>query len=106
MVVSGCDGSLSGITYTTGSITANCTVNVTAVARNASSGSGNTSPPTITDALKVLQSVVGLTTLNATEKIRYDVAPLSTNGIPLGNGSIDAADVILILRRSIGIGSW
>lgn len=106
VVVSGCDGSLSGITYTTGSITANCTVNVTAVARNASSGSGNTSPPTITDALKVLQSVVGLTTLNATEKIRYDVAPLSTNGIPLGNGSIDAADVILILRRSIGIGSW
>jgi YD repeat-containing protein len=62
--------------------------------------------PTISDALKVLQAVVGITPLTATEKILYDVAPLGSNGIPLGNGIIDAADVILILRRSIGIGSW
>jgi putative alpha-1,2-mannosidase len=104
--VSGCGGSFSVSTYTSGPITANCTISVTAVARNATSGSGSTSPPTITDALKVLQAVVGITPLTATEKIRYDVAPLSTSAIPVGNGIIDAADVILILRRSIGIGSW
>jgi M6 family metalloprotease-like protein len=62
--------------------------------------------PTISDALKVLQAVVGITQLTATEQIRYDVAPLESGGAPYGNGVIDAADVILILRRSIGIGSW
>jgi hypothetical protein len=62
--------------------------------------------PTISDALKVLQAVVGITPLTATEQIRYDVAPLGSSGTPVGNGIIDAADVILILRRSIGIGSW
>lgn len=102
--VSGCGGSLSGSSYTTGTITAGCTVIVTSVARTASSG--GTSQPTVSDALKALQAVVGITPLNATEQIRYDVAPLSVNGIPLGNGTIDAADVVAILRRSIGIGSW
>lgn len=62
--------------------------------------------PTITEALKVLQAVVGTTPLTATEKIRYDVAPLGNNGTPVGNGTIDSADVILILRRSIDIGNW
>lgn len=100
--VSGCGGSLSGSSYTTGTITANCMVSVTAIARTATSGS----TPTIIDALKVLQSVVGITPLTATEKIRYDVAPLSANGTPVGNGVLDPADIILILRRSIGIGSW
>jgi hypothetical protein len=104
--VSGCSGSLSGNTYTTGAITANCTVSVTAVARNATSGSGSTSPPTIADALKVLQAAVGITPLTAAEQIRYDVAPLGSSGTPVGNGVLDAADVILILRRSIGIGIW
>ncbi len=100
--VSGCGGSLSGSSYTTGTMTANCTVTVTAVARTATSGT----TPTITDALKVLQAVVGITPLTATEQIRYDVAPLGSSGKPVGNGTIDAADIILILRRSIGIGSW
>jgi YD repeat-containing protein len=103
--VTGCGGSLSGSTYTTGLITANCTISVTAVARSASNGS--TSGPNISDALKVLQAIVGITpSLTATEKICYDVAPLGNNNRPLGNGILDAADVILILRRSIGIGSW
>jgi M6 family metalloprotease-like protein len=62
--------------------------------------------PTINDALKVLQAVAGPNTLTPAEQIRYDVAPLGSNGSPLGNGVLDAADVILILRRSIGIGSW
>ena len=101
--VSGCGGSLSGNTFTTGAITANCTVNVMTVTRNASSG---TAGPTLGDALKVLQMVAGISQLTPVEMIRYDVAPLGSSGSPLGNGVIDAADVILILRRSIGIGSW
>jgi hypothetical protein len=103
--VTGCNGSLDGTSYTTGVITANCTISVTAVARNAGSG-GVAQPPTISDALKVLQAVVGTMPLSPTDQIRYDVAPLGSSGNPVGNGAIDAADVILILRRSIGIGSW
>lgn len=104
VIVTGCNGNLIGNTYTSGPITADCSVSVTAIARNASS-SGN-SQPTISDAVKVLVSVVGGTQLTESEKIRYDVAPLGSNGMPVGNGRIDAADVILILRRSIGIGIW
>lgn len=85
-------------------VTANCAITVTAVARTAVSGTAI--KPTLGDALKVLQAVVNITPLNTTEKIRYDVAPLSASGTPLGNGIIDAADIILILRRSIDIGSW
>jgi hypothetical protein len=103
--VSGCSGSLIGSTYSTGPVTSNCTVSVTAVARNAN-GNGSAQPPTISDALKVLQAVVGNTELTAAELISYDVAPLGSDGTPAGNGAIDIADVILILRRSIGIGSW
>jgi uncharacterized repeat protein (TIGR02543 family) len=62
--------------------------------------------PTINDAIKVLLDVAGTTPLNAADKLRFDVAPLDNSGVPKGDGNIDDADVILILRRSIGIGSW
>jgi hypothetical protein len=62
--------------------------------------------PTINDAIKVLLDVVGTTPLNAADKLRFDVAPLDNSGAPKGDGIIDDADVILILRRCIGIGSW
>jgi YD repeat-containing protein len=103
-MVSGCGGNFSGTLYTTGAITANCMVSVMAVARNASSNT--TLGPTVSDALKVLQAVVGITHLTPAELILYDVAPLGNSGTPVGNGVLDAADVILILRRSIGIGNW
>jgi hypothetical protein len=104
VLVNGCDGNLSGTIYTTGAITANCTISVNAIPRNA--GGGAAQPPTITDALKVLKAIVGLTQLSPADQIRYDIAPLGSSGTPVGNGTIDVADVILILRRSIGIGSW
>jgi uncharacterized repeat protein (TIGR02543 family) len=102
--VSGCNGTLSGTTYTTGAITASCAVSVTSVKRNANGGTA--ADPTIADALKSLQAYTGAISLTAAEKLRYDVAPLAANGVPQGNGVIDIADVILTLRRSVGIGSW
>jgi hypothetical protein len=102
-VVTGCSGTLVGTTFTTGTITADCSLTVTAVARTASSGG---SAPAISDALKVLQAVAGVTQLTSADQIRYDVAPLGSSGKPVGNGVLDDADVIMILRRSIGIGSW
>lgn len=62
--------------------------------------------PTFLDALKVLQAVAGRTALTDSEKIHYDVAPFSANSTPQGNGIVDVADIIAILRRSVGIGSW
>jgi uncharacterized repeat protein (TIGR02543 family) len=102
--VTGCNGTLSGSTYTTGAITGNCSVITTAVKRN--SNSGATADPTIADALKALQAFSGIVSLTPEETIRYDIAPLAANGVPQGNGAVDIADVIMILRRSIGIGSW
>ena len=74
------------------------------VARNANSGTG--SAPTINDALKALLGYHDPSLLTPAELIRYDIAPLNAGGIPQGNGAVDIADVILILRRTIGIGTW
>ena len=77
---------------------------VTAVQRNGSSGTGTA--PSIGDALKALQGYHDPSALTPAELVRYDVAPLTAGGTPQGNGAVDVADVILILRRTIGIGSW
>ena len=102
--VSGCNGTLNSSSYTAANITDNCNITVTTVKRSGN-GTSNTTP-NIADALKALQAYAGLLTLSASEKIIFDVAPLSSTGVPLGNNVIDAADVILILRRSVGIGNW
>lgn len=104
IAVTGCGGTLSSSTYTTGPITGDCTVSVHAVARNAN-GTG-AAQPTLADALLALKAQSGKVQLTAVEKIRYDVAPLGADGLPVGNGIVDSADVILILRRTVGIGSW
>ena len=78
---------------------------MTLTVKRSGNGTSNTTP-NIADALKALQAYAGLLTLSASEKIIFDVAPLSSTGVPLGNNVIDAADVILILRRSVGIGNW
>jgi hypothetical protein len=102
--VTGCNGTLSGNIYTTGAITGDCSVIVTSVKQN---GNGGTTPdPTIADALKALQGFSGIVSLTPVEVMRYDVAPLFANGVPQGDGVVDIADVIMILRRSVGIGSW
>jgi hypothetical protein len=80
------------------------TFSATVINRNGNSGTG--SVPTINDALKALQGYHDPSSLTPADLIRYDVAPLNAGGTPQGNGAIDAADVVLILRRTIGIGSW
>ena len=86
------------------SAAATTAVSVYVVLRNGNGGSA--ADPTIADALKALHAYLGMVTLNSDEQIRYDVAPLSNSGMPEGNGAVDFSDAIIILRRSIGIGSW
>jgi len=61
---------------------------------------------TMNDALKVYNALNGVAPLSAADQVRYDLAPLGSNGSPQGNGEIDIADVILIMRISMGLVSW
>jgi hypothetical protein len=70
------------------------------------SDTGVLSAYTVGDAMKALQAYNGLLNLTSMEKTAYDVAPLTTGGLPQGNGVVDLADVIMILRRIVGIGNW
>jgi FtsP/CotA-like multicopper oxidase with cupredoxin domain len=57
------------------------------------------------DALKAMLAAVGMTTATLAEQVRADVAPL-VNGVPVPDGAITLVDVLLILRRSIGLVTW
>lgn len=104
LAASGCNGTLNGSVFTTGPITGNCSIAVTAIRHSGSGSSGAT--PTMTDVLKALQAYNGSVALSPQEQVVYDVAPLAANGIPQGDGQVDIFDVFLILRRTIGIGYW
>jgi len=60
----------------------------------------------IGDAMKVYRSVLGYDTLTVEEQLLADVAPLGDDGLPKGNGGVDVADLILIMRRIIGLENW
>lgn len=62
--------------------------------------------PDISDALAVLRYTDGLADLTDVQRQHADVAPLGSDGKPLGNSIVDIADVIIILGRTLGIGSW
>jgi hypothetical protein len=54
------------------------------------------------DALSVLNVVIGKTTSNPDQQIVVDVAPL-INGKPAPDGKVTAADALVILRKSVGL---
>ncbi len=58
----------------------------------------------IGDVLMMYQHVQGHGTLTETQLSRADVAPLGPDGQPLGDGKLDIADVIILLRKSVGLG--
>ncbi|GFE60790.1 toxin TcdB middle/N-terminal domain-containing protein [Geobacter sp. AOG2] len=68
-----------------------------------SDGSGDIG---ITDALKALKFVVGVEQPSDLEKARCDVAPLGLDGKPNPDGVIDVGDVVLILRKIVGLVNW
>lgn len=60
----------------------------------------------LADALMDLQIVVGLLAADDTTSKIGDVFPLGNDGRPLGDGSIDVRDTIMILRRVVGLTTW
>lgn len=67
-------------------------------------------PPTeaehLADIVKAFKSSLGKSSLTEQEKVRVDVAPLGEDGKPVPDGVVDVADVVILLRRLIGLVSW
>jgi hypothetical protein len=61
--------------------------------------------PDMTDALKALRIAAGLDIPTPADLAHGDVAPIQ-NGLPHPDGKIDLSDVVVILRKSIGLSSW
>ena len=60
---------------------------------------------TIADALLALRIAAGVMTPTASDLIHGDVAPL-VSGKPQPDGRIDIGDVVVILRKAVGLTSW
>jgi hypothetical protein len=59
----------------------------------------------VADALRALQISTGIVTPTANDIAHGDVAPF-VNGKPAPDGIIDISDVIMILRKSVGLVTW
>jgi len=59
-----------------------------------------------TDVLNAYQSVLGHAQLTAAQQKNVDVAPLGTDGKPKGDGVLDIADIVLLLRHMVGLANW
>jgi len=57
------------------------------------------------DALHALRIEAGLISATAADLAHGDVAPLA-NGRPQPDGKIDIGDVVVILRKAIGLVNW
>jgi len=57
------------------------------------------------DALRALRIVAGLIVPTSNDIAHGDVAPM-VNGVPRPDGTIDIGDVVVILRRAVGLISW
>jgi hypothetical protein len=66
-------------------------------------GSGT---PGVADATKALRIALGLVTPTDEDKLAMDVAPLGVDGRPAGDNLQNLSDVLLILRRAVGVVTW
>jgi hypothetical protein len=58
------------------------------------------------DALKALKIFAGILLPEGDDLVAMKVSPLDATGRPNGTGTPDLSDVVLILRRAVGIISW
>ena len=60
----------------------------------------------IGDALLIFQAYLSGAVLAGDRALLSDVAPLASNGTPVGDGVIDLGDVVTIMRRIVGAVNW
>lgn len=106
--VTGCNGNLSGNTYTTGAITGDCFVTASFTANPPAVPSGDLTGDgvvDVADALKALRIAAGLDTIAPPDLNSGDVAPL-VSGTPAPDGVINLGDVVVLLRKAVGLVTW
>ena len=59
----------------------------------------------IADAVWLIRAALGEITLDAEQSAHADVAPL-VDGQPVPNGQVDLGDVVVLLRRVVGLATW
>lgn len=99
------DNSGSWSVTLTGSEAAPLNISATdAAGNNTRNGDINSSSgkPDLVDALKAMRIAMGFDVATSDELLRGDVAPL-INGVPTPDGKIDTGDVLVILRKVVGL---
>ena len=94
----------AAVTFTTPAVTATgTTVNATFMPSGDLNGDGTLD---VSDALKALRILVGLQAPVGDDLAAMKVTPLDAAGRPNGAGAPDLNDMVLILRRVLGIVTW
>ena len=94
----------AAVTFTSPALTVNgTTVNATFMPSGDLDGNGTLD---VGDALKGLKILVGLQAPAGDDLVAMKVTPLDAAGRPAGTGAPDLNDVVLILRRVLGIVTW
>ena len=96
ITITGIDSGNYALTATTASTTADII---------APDGDLDGSGVSVTDALRALRIAGGLIIPTAADSSHGDVAPL-VSGIPQPDDSIDIGDVVVILRKAVGLVNW
>lgn len=99
---SGCGGTLSGTSFVTGPVSANCSVTIAFGPIGDVNGDGRLD---IADAVLALRMAVKIVELTPAQLAAGDVGPLS-GGKLAPDGSIDVADALLILEKVVGLNPW
>jgi hypothetical protein len=94
---------VTGPSFTLNTGAVNHTVTASFMPSGNLTGSGT---PGVADAVKALRIALGLVTPTDEDKLAMDVAPLGADGRPAGDQLQDLSDVLLILRRAVGVVTW
>jgi hypothetical protein len=93
-------------TYTFSNVAGNHTVNVTFAPPDGRVAIDNNQPDlTIGDAVVAMQIAVDNLAATDTHLLHGDVAPL-VDGMPAPDGKIDVGDVVVIMRKVLGLVAW
>jgi hypothetical protein len=91
--------------YTFNNLTSGHTIEAIFGADGVVDPSNTTGVPQLGDALIVLTAALGDATLTPAQIKKVDTTPIS-NGVPQPDGKVDLLDVLMILRRIVGLEKW
>lgn len=97
----GCEGKLSGEIYTTDLVTADCAITMTLALPDGNLGNGGT----LDDVYTAMLIAAGSMPATPDYLLHGDVAPF-VNGEPQPDGKIDIGDVVVMLRKALGLVNW